>query len=152
MADGSPISCHLPYQHFESRGTEALPWVGEVVLAGPVDSPLGQGETFAALNPPYWSRTDFKLPADAPSHFFFSRGSSAAGTIKIKVAENDDEDVHGSVITRYWSQEARDESNLCTLKKEDGSYGFGIYVRILSSLLLSYSYLAVLRHRRGNRP
>lgn len=115
-----------------SGGIDPLPWVGEVVFTNDTDVALQQGGGIGRTTPPYWSRTDFTLPALAPLHFFFARGSLASGLIKIKLAgpndEDDSEQIHGTVVTHYWSIQARDRANLCTLKKEEGSYGFGIYV------------------------
>lgn len=73
--------------------------------------------------------TTFSMPLNVRNHYFLSRGAHAAGTFTLE----DDDDSNGDQfyihIQASWRHEiAMQSSQLCLLRRQDGSIGLGIYV------------------------
>lgn len=108
-----------------------IPWASQTFLSN--DTRQFKSPPVTALAGSYVSRTEFTLPAFAPSYYFFSRGQlSSGGAFRIRAARLEDntgdDTIHGTVLTHYSTSQAVGQINMCTLKKNDGSHGFGIFV------------------------
>jgi hypothetical protein len=73
--------------------------------------------------------TTFSMPLDAPNHYFLSRGEHAAGTFTLEEDDGLDGDRFYIHVQASWRHEiAMQRSQLCLLRRQDGSVGLGIYV------------------------
>src|SRR5260370_6000736 len=73
--------------------------------------------------------TTFSMPLDAPNHYFFSRGQHAAGTFTLEDDDGLDGDKFYIHVQASWRHDiAMERSQLCLLRKRNGSIGLGIYV------------------------
>lgn len=127
-ADGQEVACHLPFEPLDGSSKYDYPWAAPPPPSEVTTVPEGKA-IFAAF-PPYASRTKFELPANNVSlHYFLSRGSLAAGIIRFVPGNYLDPEpgITGEIITRYWSLAARDRANICTLRKDEGAQGVGIF-------------------------
>ncbi|KAG8901229.1 hypothetical protein FRB99_005470 [Tulasnella sp. 403] len=128
-ADGNPINCHLPFEPYTNIPVGNLP-----ALRSMVSHKTDWDDAWSPIPsfyPPYSAKTTFTLPSNVPLLYFLSKGSFASGNIRFVYSEEEGSDeerpVQGEIVTRYWSLAARNNVNICTLSKEEGSYGLGIY-------------------------
>lgn len=132
-SDGQTVACHLPFEPTIYSPDYGFPWPLEVNDTAGSPPKIPQGEGAVALYPPLESRTTFQLLASAPVLFFLTKGDLGEGKITFKVADDSSQApnvVTGEIITRYASIAARNRANICTLRRDEGSFGLGIYVRI----------------------
>lgn len=110
-----------------------IPFEGQVFLENTNRWPWTPPTPISASSGTYVTRTEFTLPVDARSHFFFARGAhNHGGAFRIKVANPvhglDPNTVRGTVLTHYRTSESWNRVKMCTLTKDDGSYGLGVFV------------------------
>lgn len=86
------------------------------------------------------AKVDFELPfSSSELLFFLSTGSLSHGSINVIEKEGDgaeQDTVDVSILVGFRSREALSRATVCSLEREEGQNGIGIFVRI-SKLLNS---------------
>jgi hypothetical protein len=84
-------------------------------------------KTLPSQYPPYSARVGFKLPLDTPLLYFLSHGSLSQGSITFETTSSSSSEVAVDVEVQYTSLEARSQATVCSLEKDEGGRGIGIY-------------------------
>ncbi|KAF8058515.1 hypothetical protein FPV67DRAFT_506362 [Lyophyllum atratum] len=84
-----------------------------------------QGRHFATAREPFTAFASFELPISSEKLFFLARGM-ASGSVKLRYG-SDSDNVKVAVEARYRLQEAIDSVKVCTITRDDGENGLGIF-------------------------
>lgn len=131
--DGEVVTCNIPTQRSGLSGVD-LPRLGQTFLEDHA-VPLSLKTTpHFGPNLRYAATAEFTFPELTRSHFFLSRGPLNRGAVRVKVSEGESGAengiARGTILVHYQEAKTLEPAyfNMCVLRKDDGSYGLGVYV------------------------